>query len=111
MKAAVIHEFGDYDVLKLEDVPTPRPKPGHILIKILAAGVNRFEHYLREGSVAPELPFPHILGTDAGGEVLIARWGVPSISEVKKWLWLLAVEDDGVLTRRQTAEPERLPAP
>ncbi|MCH7986775.1 MAG: zinc-binding dehydrogenase [Acidobacteria bacterium] len=69
MKAAVLREFGNVDVLKYEDVPTPKPKPGHILMKVLAAGVNRLDHNLREGSVVPELPFPHILGIDAAGEV------------------------------------------
>jgi len=69
MKASVIHEFGDVEVLKYEDIPTPEPRPGHVLIKVLAAGVNRFDHYLREGSVVQELPFPHILGADAVGEV------------------------------------------
>ena len=76
MKAAVMHQFGDVDVLKYEDIETPTPRPGHILIKILAAGVNRFEHYIREGSVAPELPFPHILGSDAAGEVAELGQGV-----------------------------------
>jgi NADPH:quinone reductase-like Zn-dependent oxidoreductase len=69
MKAAVIHAFGEADVLKYEDIATPRPKPGHVLIKVLAAGVNRLDHYIREGSIVPELPFPHILGADAAGEV------------------------------------------
>ncbi len=69
MKAAVIHQFGDFDVLKVEDVQTPKPKPGHVLVKVLAAGVNRLDHNLREGTVVPELPFPHILGADAVGEV------------------------------------------
>lgn len=69
MKAAVIHEFGDFDVLQYEDVATPKAKPGNVLVKILAAGVNRLDHYLREGSVVPEFPFPHILGADAAGEV------------------------------------------
>jgi NADPH:quinone reductase-like Zn-dependent oxidoreductase len=69
MKAAIIHEFGDFDVLKYEEVPTPEPRAGHVLVKVLAAGVNRLDHYLREGSVVPELPFPHILGADAAGEV------------------------------------------
>ena len=76
MKAAVIHKFGDIDVLKYEDIETPKPKPGHILIKVLAAGVNRFDHYIREGSVVPELPFPHILGADAAGEVAELGEGV-----------------------------------
>ncbi|MCH7878682.1 MAG: zinc-binding dehydrogenase, partial [candidate division Zixibacteria bacterium] len=69
MKAAVIHEFGDFDVLKLEDIERPSPKPGHILVKVLAAGVERLDHYIREGSIVPELPFPHILGADAAGEI------------------------------------------
>ena len=76
MKAAVIREFGDVDVLKYEEIPIPRPKPGHILIKVLAAGINRFDHYIREGSVVPELPFPHILGSDAVGDVAELGEGV-----------------------------------
>ena len=69
MKAAVIHEFGNFDVFQYEEVPTPEPRAGHVLVKVLAAGVNRLDHYLREGSVVPELSFPHILGADAAGEV------------------------------------------
>ena len=69
MKASVIHEFGDVDVLKYEEVATPDPQPRNILVKVLAAGVNRFDHYIREGSVTPELPFPHILGHELAGEV------------------------------------------
>jgi NADPH2:quinone reductase len=76
MKAAIIHQFGDVDVLKYEDIETPKPKAGHILIKVLGAGVNRLDHYLREGSVVPELPFPHILGADAAGEVFRLGKGV-----------------------------------
>ena len=69
MKASVIHEFGDVDVLKYEEVATPEPQPGNVLVKVLAAGANRFDHYIREGSVTPELAFPHILGADVAGEV------------------------------------------
>ncbi len=69
MKAAIINGFGDVDVLKYEDIETPKPRPGHILIKVLASGINRFDHYIREGSVVPDLPFPHILGADAAGIV------------------------------------------
>ncbi|MFQ5995766.1 MAG: zinc-binding alcohol dehydrogenase family protein, partial [Acidiferrobacterales bacterium] len=76
MKAAIIHQFGDVDVLKYEDIETPKPKAGHILVKILAAGVNRLDHYLREGSVVPELPLPHILGADAAGGVFRLGKGV-----------------------------------
>ncbi len=76
MKAAVIHKFGDVDVLKYEDIKTPTPKPGHMLVKVLAAGVNRLDYYIREGLIVPELPFPHILGADASGEVAELGEGV-----------------------------------
>ena len=79
MKAAVIHEFGDVDVLKYEDIETPKSKPSHVLIKVLAAGVNRLDHYIREGSIVPELPFPHILGADAVGEVFELGQGVTEL--------------------------------
>ncbi len=79
MKAAIIHEFGDFEVLKYEEVPTPEPRSGHVLVKVLAAGVNRLDHYLREGSVVPELPFPHILGADAAGEVAALGDGAEGI--------------------------------
>jgi NADPH:quinone reductase-like Zn-dependent oxidoreductase len=69
MKAAVIRQFGDVDALQYENIDTPRPQPGHILIKVLAAGVNRLDHYIREGSIVSDLPFPHTLGADAVGEV------------------------------------------
>lgn len=76
MKAVVIHGFGDFDVMRYEEVARPTPNPGSILIKVLAAGVNRLDHYIRQGSVVPELPFPHILGLEASGEVAELGEGV-----------------------------------
>ena len=76
MRAAVIREFGTPDIIRIEDIATPQPGAGNVLIKILAAGVNRFDQYIREGSVVPELPFPHILGTDAAGEIADVGEGV-----------------------------------
>ena len=75
MKAAVIHEFGGPDVLRYEEVATPKARPGHIVIRILATGVNRLEHYIREGSVLG-LQFPHVLGSDAVGVVAEVGEGV-----------------------------------
>ena len=40
MKAAVIREFGDFNVLKLEEVETPKSKRGFVLSKVLAAGAR-----------------------------------------------------------------------
>jgi len=76
MKATLIKEFGDFDVLKYEEIDTPKPQVGHVLVKVLAAGVNRLDHYIREGTVVPDLSFPHILGADASGEVAELGEGV-----------------------------------
>ena len=79
MKAAVLRKFGGPEVLQYEEIDTPKPKPGDILIKILAAGLNRLDHYMRNGTVVPNLPFPHILGVDAVGEVVELGEGVTNV--------------------------------
>jgi len=76
MKAIVMNEFGDFDALRHEDIERPSPKPGNVLVKVLAVGVNALDHYIREGSIVPELPFPHILGADGAGEVADLGEGV-----------------------------------
>lgn len=76
MKAAVIRAFGGPEQIRLEEVPTPKPGPGEILIKVLAIGTNRLDHYVRLGHIAPELAFPHILGSDAVGEIAELGAGV-----------------------------------
>lgn len=81
MKAAVIEEFGSADVIKYVDIDTPEPGPGNVLLKVLASGVNRLDHYIREGSIVSELRFPHILGADAAGEVAAAGTGVNGFRE------------------------------
>ena len=69
MKAIRVHQFGGPEVLKLEDVPTPKPAAGQVLVKIRAAGVNPADTYARTGNYAilPELPYTP--GTDGAGVV------------------------------------------
>lgn len=40
MKAAIRHEYGPPDVLKVEEVPTPTPRADEVLIRVHAASVN-----------------------------------------------------------------------
>ena len=58
MRAIRVHEFGDPDVLRLEEVPVPAPVEGEIVVRIQAAGVNPYETYVRSGSYRslPALP-------------------------------------------------------
>lgn len=45
MRAVVIRAPGGPEVLKMETLPIPRPKEGEVLIKVMAAGVNRSEMF------------------------------------------------------------------
>ena len=69
MKAAAFRRFGGPEVLEYLDLPTPEPRPGNVVVRVRASGVNRLEHYLREGSVLTNIPLPHVLGSDAAGEI------------------------------------------
>jgi NADPH:quinone reductase-like Zn-dependent oxidoreductase len=68
MKAAVIYTAGGPDVLKLEERPVPDVKPGWILIRVRAFGLNRSELFTRQGH-SPNVRFPRILGIEAVGEI------------------------------------------
>lgn len=69
MKSIIVHEYGSPDVMKLEDVPTPEPAAGQVLVKIGAAGVNPVDTYLRSGNHAHAPQLPYAPGKDAAGTV------------------------------------------
>jgi len=68
MKAVVIRQAGDPEVLQLEDRPIPKPESGWVLIKVKAFGLNRSELFTRQG-LSPNVKFPRILGIEAVGIV------------------------------------------
>jgi NADPH:quinone reductase len=69
MKAILVREFGGPDVLKLEDVPTPKPAAGEVLVRIHAAGVNPYDTYMRAGTYPRKPPLPYTPGSDGAGVV------------------------------------------
>ncbi len=68
MKAVVIRQAGGPEVLKLESLPVPAPKPGEVLIRVKAFGLNRSELFTRQGH-SPGVAFPRVLGIEAVGLV------------------------------------------
>lgn len=101
MKAVVTVANGGYDKLDYRDVPVPVPRPGEVLLKVLAAGVNNTEINTRLGWYSSSIeggteqlsessgeldiedggwnettPFPLIQGTDCCGEVVAHAEGV-----------------------------------
>ena len=79
MKAIVVREFGGPEVLKLEEVPTPRPAAGQVLVRIHAAGVNPYDTYMRNGTYAIKPPLPYTPGSDAAGVVEAVGEGVTKV--------------------------------
>ncbi len=75
MKAIRLHEFGGLEVLRYEEVPIPDLKPGELLVRVHAVGVNPPDLYLRDGykklprEMRPSVPLPVIPGSDVSGVV------------------------------------------
>src|SRR5258708_25221092 len=76
MKAILVREFGGPEVLRVEEVPTPKPAAGQVLVRIGAAGVNPYDAYMRNGTYAIKPALPYTPGSDAGGTVEAVGPGV-----------------------------------
>jgi NADPH:quinone reductase-like Zn-dependent oxidoreductase len=71
MRAAVIHETGDPEVLRYEEAEPPEPGADEVLIRVRAASVNPADWKARRGF--REQPLPAVLGHDASGTVEVSR--------------------------------------
>ncbi len=69
MKAIRVNTFGEPEVLRLEEVPTPRPGAGQVLVRMHAIGVNPVETYIRAGKYARLPALPYTPGNDGAGVV------------------------------------------
>jgi NADPH2:quinone reductase len=79
MKAIRVAQFGGPEVLKLEEVPTPKPGAGQVLVRVHAAGVNPYDTYMRAGTYAIKPPLPYTPGSDAAGTVEAVGEGVSKV--------------------------------
>jgi NADPH2:quinone reductase len=79
MKAIRIHQFGGPEVLKLEEIPTPKPTDGQVLVRVHAAGVNPYDTLMRAGTYAIKPQLPYTPGSDAAGTVEAVGPGVTKI--------------------------------
>jgi NADPH2:quinone reductase len=71
MRAWRVHELGNPDdVLTLEDVETPTPGPGQVLVKVRAAALNFFDALMIQGVYQEKPPLPFIPGSEICGEIV-----------------------------------------
>ncbi len=77
MKAIVVHTFGSPDVMEYEDIETPEPGDGEVLVRVGAVSVNRgFDVNARAGNSAHGATLPLIMGVDPCGTLSAVGPGV-----------------------------------
>ncbi|MCG8067366.1 MAG: zinc-dependent alcohol dehydrogenase family protein [Candidatus Thiodiazotropha taylori] len=71
MRAVVLRELGEPEVLNVEDIPEPViQNPTEIKVRIMAAGVNPIDTKLRQRGVFTDDGLPAVLGCDGAGVVI-----------------------------------------
>jgi len=79
MKAIRAHDFGEPEVMRLEEVSDPKCGPGQVLVRIQAVGVNPLDTYIRAGLYAIKPKLPYTPGSDASGTVGAVGKGVKRV--------------------------------
>ena len=71
MASAIVYtEIGSPEVLHLIDIPDPTPKPGEVVVRIEAAGVNPLDAKRRSGGrPTPPITEPRRVGFDGAGTI------------------------------------------
>ena len=75
MRAAIFHENGGPEVVRIEDVPRPAPGQGEVLVEVRAAALNHLDLWVRRG-LPIETTMPHVGGSDIAGVVVESGPGV-----------------------------------
>lgn len=110
MKAIVVKEFGAPEAMQLTEVPTPKPGPGQVLVRVHAAGINPVDTYLRAGTYAklPQLPFTP--GSDGAGVIEQTGDGVKAFAPGQR-VWFLGTSTGSYAEYALCRETEVHPLP
>jgi NADPH2:quinone reductase len=100
---------GGPEVLHLATGPVPAIKPGNVLIRVEAAGVNRVDVQQRRGTYAPPPGASSILGLEVAGEIVATA---PDATKYRVGDRVCAlVESGGYAQYCAAPEPQCLPWP
>src|SRR3954469_18101676 len=71
-----IHELGEPEVLRIENLEVRAPGPGEVRLRVLAIGLNRSEAMFRKGAYPVRPKLPTLIGYEGVGTVLALGAGV-----------------------------------
>jgi NADPH2:quinone reductase len=111
MKAIRCHQYGEPDVLQLEEVDTPVPGPRQVLIRVKAAGVNYADVMRRRNMYVQHTPLPFIPGSEVAGEIVAVGPEVKSVKEGDRVVTLLGPKCSGYAEYVIGYEPMLIPIP
>ena len=78
MRAIQCEEWGPADQLKLRDLPDPTPKPGAVVVRVRAAGVNFPDVLIIQKKYQVQPPLPFTPGAEIAGEIEAVGENVPN---------------------------------
>ena len=86
MKAIRVHAFGGPEVMQPETVPDPVPGAGQVVVRLMAAGVNPVDTYIRSGKYGKLPALPYTPGADGAGVIAAAGGGTPWKAGQRVWV-------------------------
>ncbi|GAA5124170.1 NADP-dependent oxidoreductase [Alloalcanivorax gelatiniphagus] len=97
MKAARFHQYGDPEVLRVEDVPVPTPGTGEVRVRVAATTFNGVDGNIRAGFMQGPMPLtlPHVPGVDVAGTVDEVGEGVDRLAVGDRVVGFLPFTSDG----------------
>ncbi|MFD3924695.1 zinc-binding alcohol dehydrogenase family protein [Streptomyces sp. NPDC058614] len=108
MHAVRIEEFGGPEVLVPVEVPDPVAGPGQVLVRVVAAGVNRVDALVRAGVYHRAGRPPLIPGVEAAGTVAAVGEGVTGIAVGQRVMALDGVDSPGFYAELAVVPAERV---
>ncbi len=97
-------------MLSVSDCPDPVVQPGHVLVRVAAAGVNFRDIYERQGIGPYVAPTPFISGAEGAGTVVAAGTGVTDLAVGSVVAWCNARASYAELVAVRAADAVPVPA-
>src|SRR5262249_3562526 len=97
VRAFVLTKYGGPEATELRDMPAPEARPGRVVVRVKAAGLNPLDFKIRLGKLKPirKYPLPIVMGNELAGVVESAGEGVTRFAPGDKVYARVAKDDLG----------------